>query len=92
MLSQYLCGTGLGTHSSRSTNTRQKWRDATLLGSYRLRRNQHLYGTEASLATRDITSGGTHHLPRPRWMGDATCTGQLEYADHGSVLGLSRTG
>jgi hypothetical protein len=30
----------------------------------RLRRNQHLYDTEASQVTRDITSGGTHHHPR----------------------------
>jgi len=39
--------TGFSKHSSRSPNTRQKWRDATRTGSYQLRRNQHLYDTEA---------------------------------------------
>jgi len=43
-----------GDSGRKYTNTRQKWRDATRTGSYRLRRNQHLYDTEASQATRDI--------------------------------------
>jgi hypothetical protein len=50
-------------------------RDATRTGSYRLRRNRHLYDTEASQATRDITSGGTHHHPWHEWRSDATCKG-----------------
>ena len=72
---------------------RQKWRDATCTGSYRLPRNQHLYDTEAAQATRDITSGGTHHHPRPERRSDATCKGQSEEdADLSPVLGLSPTG
>jgi len=47
-------------------------RDATRMGSYQLRRNQHLYDTEASQATRDITSGGTHHYCRHEPRSDAT--------------------
>jgi len=48
-------GAGTNGDSGRKyTNTRQKWRDATRTGAYRLRRNQHRYDTEASQATRDI--------------------------------------
>jgi len=90
MLSQYL----FGKHSSRCTNTRQKWRDATPTGSYQLRRKQHLYMKTPRLlkATRDISLGGTHHHPR-HWT-DEWCNIQRipEDADHSPVLGLSCTG
>jgi hypothetical protein len=69
-----------------------EWRDATRMGSYRLLRNQHLYHTEASQVTWNITSGGTNHHPCHDRRCDATCKGQPEDADHSPVHGLSRTG
>jgi len=56
------------------TNTREKWRDSTRIGYCRLWRKKHLY-TEASEATRDITSGGRHHYPRHERRSDATFKG-----------------
>ena len=50
------------------------------------------HDTEAFQATRDITSGGTHHHPRHDRRCDATCEGQPEDVDHSPVHGLSRTG
>jgi len=50
-------------------------RDAMLMGSYRLRCNQHLYDTEAAQATRNITSGGTHHYSRHERRSDAIYKG-----------------
>jgi len=70
---------------------RQKWRDETRTDSWRLRRNQHLQGTETSQATRDITWGGTHHHPQPTLRSDVSCKGQPEDASHSPVIGLSRT-
>jgi len=75
-----------------ATLDENKWRDATRTGSYRLGRNQHLYDTEGSEATRNITSGGTHHHPRHDRRRDATCKGQPEEADYSPVRVLSRTG
>jgi len=90
MLSQYQ----FGKHSSWSTNTRQKWRDATRTGSYRLQRYYDLDIKTPRLlkATRHITSGGTHHHCR-HWM-EEWCNMQRtpEDAEHSPVLGLSRTG
>jgi len=66
-------GAGTNGDSGRKyTNTRQKWRDATRTGYCRLRRNNHLYDTEVSEATWDITSGGRHHHPRHERRSDAT--------------------
>jgi len=48
--------------------------------------------TEAFQATRNITSGGTHHHPRHDRRCDATCKGQPEDADHSPVRGLFHTG
>ena len=48
--------------------------------------------TEAFQATRNITSGGTHHHPRHDRRWDATCKGQPEDMDHSPVRGLSHTG
>jgi len=82
--------TGLGTHSSRCTNKRQKRRDVTRMGYYRLRRNQHPYIKTPRLlkATRDVTSGGRHHYPRDERRSDATCKGHrktritVQYLDY----------
>jgi len=84
--------TGFGTHSLRSTNMTQTWQDAMHTDSYQLWHNQHIYGTEASQATRDITWGCTHHHLWSKWRSDATCEGEPEDVDHSPVCGLSCTG
>jgi hypothetical protein len=77
MLSQYLYGTETPDLANivHRVRMRQKWWDATRTDSYGLRRNQHLPDTEASHATRDITSGRTQYHPQHARRTDATCKG-----------------
>jgi hypothetical protein len=62
------------------------------MGSFRLLCKQHLDDPKTLEATRNITSGGTHHHPRHDWRCDATCSAQPEDVDHSPARGQSRTG
>jgi len=78
--------TGFGMVRLRRKNTRQLWRDAMRMGSHQLRHNHHLYGTKASQATQDNTSGSVHHHPRSIRRSDTTWKWQPDDVDHSRVF------
>jgi len=69
----------------------QKWWDSIFRSYCRLKRNRHLYDTEAFQATWNSTSGRTNHHTPHGWRSGATCEGQPEDADHSAVLGPTHT-